>query len=416
MKDKKVKRFEIFSWCLFDFANSSYATIIITAIYPTFFVSYIAPAQKGDFFWGLSNAFANLLVVIIGPILGAIADIKASKKRHLIFTSLLCIITTSLLYFPDKGDVLFSMILIIFSFMAFSLSENFISSFLPEIAPPSKMGKISGYAWSFGYIGGVLCLVICVWIINLYGKIEGIKLSMFITSVFFLTGALPSFIFLKERSEKQNIKSNYSYINIAFKKVINTFKDTKENKNLFIFLLSFFLYYCGIAISITFSAIFATEELKFTTSELMILIIATNLLASLGAFIFGFIQDKIGAKQTIIITLIIWCIAIAGIYFTSNKIVFFIFGSLIGISLGSTQSASRSFVGLLTKEGRFGEDFGLWGLFGKLAIIIGSITFGTIVLITGSRRIAVLFTLMFFILGLFVLLKVKIDKQKFSKD
>ncbi len=413
LSEKKTKaRFkEIFSWCMFDFANSSYITVVITTLYSTFFVSYIVIGKKGDFFWAIATAAGNLLTVIIGPVLGAISDFKASKKRYLIITSILCIFATMLLYFPGKGDIFFSMLLVSVSYMAFALTENFISSFLPEISSKKNMGKISGYAWALGYIGGVISLIISIFIIKKFGNVQGVKISMLFIGVFFFLSALPSFINLKERSMKKALPKGKKILKAAFSDLIETFKNARKNKNLLVFLLSFFFFSCGIAIVFTFSAIYAKQELGFKMSELMLLIIGVNLLASVGAFIFGYIQDKIGAKLTVIITLIIWCAVILGITLTTGKTAFFAIGIFVGLSLGSTQSASRAMIGLLTKDGRFGEDYGLWGLSGKFAAIIGSLSFGLLVYLTNSRRLAVLATLIFFVLGLIILFFVKINKN-----
>jgi UMF1 family MFS transporter len=228
---------------------------------------------------------------------------------------------------------------------------------------------------------------------------------------FFSLFALPTFIFLKERSTKKQLPEGKKILKSAFSDLIKTFRNPKENKNLLIFLIALFFFSCGIAIVFTFSAIYAKQELGFEIWQLMVLIISVNLLASLGAFTFGYVQDKIGAKPTIIITLIIWCAVIIGIVITQSKIAFFTIGIFVGLSLGSTQSASRAMIGLLTSEGRFGEDYGLWGLSTKFAAIIGTFTFGLLVYLTKSRRIAVLVTLGFFIFGLLALLPVKTKKD-----
>lgn len=413
-KDKsKVKKSEIFGWCLFDFANSSYATIIITAIYPTFFVSYIAPSGKGDFLWGIATAIAHVFVVILSPLIGVLSDIQKNKKKYLVITTLICVFFTGLLYFPGKGMVFWSILFVAISFTAFSLTENLISSFLPEIAPPQKMGKISGYGWAFGYVGGILSLFICVIIMEKLQFPLGVKISMPVTALFFLIPSFITFILLKEKkSGFRDFEKKKHIFRRAYRRLSETLRNTQENKNLFRFLFSFFLFSCGISIAITFSAIYAQEELGFGMRELLVLIIGINLLASIGAFSFGFLQDKIGAKKTVIITLIIWCVSVAGILFSRTKGSFYLCGSLIGIALGSTQSSSRALVWILTHEDRSGEDFGLWGFAGKIAFIVGSISYGFTAYISQSRRIAVVITLAFFIAGLITALRIQIIPKK----
>jgi UMF1 family MFS transporter len=234
---------------------------------------------------------------------------------------------------------------------------------------------------------------------------------MIVTGVFFFIFSLPSVLWLKERSLKKQREKKASLFFIALKENIETFKKSGKNKNLFTFLLSFFFFSAGIIVVITFSSIFAKEEFGFKTKELLVLIIGVNIAASIGAFLFGFLQDKIGAKKTIIINLFIWCAVITGIFFAKSKPMFYVLGIFIGICLGSTQSSSRAVIGLLTKEGRFGEDFGLWGFFGKLASILGSFSYGFLVFILKSRRFAILFVLLFFIIGLITLFFVKIPHK-----
>jgi len=235
---------------------------------------------------------------------------------------------------------------------------------------------------------------------------------MVIVAFFFILTALPAFIFLKERSPKKVRSLKKNYMLESFSELYRNLRDLKANKNLFIFLLSFFFYSSGISVVIAFSAIYAKFELGFSQEHLIIFVLVVNFLACIGALIFGFIQDKIGAKKTILITLISWCVLIPLIYIAKTKLIFFILGSFTGIVLGSSQSASRAIIGILTRKGRFGEDYGLWGLAGKAAAIVGSFSFGAVTYLFDSRRVAILLTFIFFLIGLLIMFKVHEKKEK----
>jgi UMF1 family MFS transporter len=271
------------------------------------------------------------------------------------------------------------------------------------------MGKISGYAWSFGYWGGLLSLAFCLGIMMLLSDIEDktlpVRLSTLISAAFFGLSAIPTFLWLKERKSMERMPDRYSYLTIGFKRLYETYKSINQFKELIKFLLSYLIFNSGVMIVITFAAIYAVGVLNFTIQENILLIIIVNITASAGAFIFGFIQDKIGSKNTIIITLVLWIITVIWAYLSYSKMSFWLLANVAGLSLGSTQSASRAMVGLFSPESKSGEFFGFWGLAGKIGAIIGPMTFGVLVLLSnGNQRFAILSTGIFFILGIIVLL------------
>lgn len=414
IKTKSSKK-EIFGWCMFDFANSSYTTVIITAVFNAYFVSVVVSEKTfgkgyGEFLWGsVAIPISYLFVILTGPVFGALADFSGSKKKFLFASYLICVISTSLLFFIGEGDVLPAIILVIISNFAFSSGENFASSFLPELASKKDMGKISGYAWSFGYWGGLFSLAFCLVVIILFSDIKDqtlpIRLSTLISASFFGLGAIPTFLWLKERKSIEKMPDNYNYLTVGFKRLHETYKSINQFKELIKFLIAFLIFNSGVMIVITFAAIYAVGVLNFTMTENIFLIIIVNITASIGAFVFGYIQDKIGSKNTIIITLIFWIITVTWAYFSNSKASFWMLANVAGLSLGSTQSASRAMVGLLSPESKSGEFFGFWGLAGKIGAIIGPMTFGLLVFITGgNQRLAILSTGVFFILGIIVML------------
>ncbi len=410
-KRPKASRKEIFGWCMFDFANSSYTTVIITAVFNAYFVGVVASEKilgkgYGEFLWGsVAIPISYFLVIISGPVLGAVADFSGAKKKFLFGSYILCVIFTALLFFIKEGDVIAAIIFIILSNFGFASGENFASSFLPELAYREDMGKVSGYAWSFGYWGGLLSLVICLAIITLLSDVNDttlpVRLSFLVAAVFFGLGAIPTFLWLKERKNTEKMPKGYNCRTIGFKQLYDTYKSIKVFKELIKFLIAFLVYNSGVMIVITFAAIYAVGVLNFSTQENILLIIIVNITASIGAFIFGFIQDKIGSKTTIIITLVLWIITVTWAFFSYTKTSFWLLSNVAGLALGSTQSASRAMVGLLSPESKAGEFFGFWGFAGKIGAIIGPMTFGLLVLLSGgNQRLAILSTGIFFILGI----------------
>ncbi len=410
-KTPKASRKEIFGWCMFDFANSSYTTIIITAVFNAYFVSVVASPKIyakgfGEFLWGsVAIPVSYLMVIITGPVLGALADFSGSKKKFLFMSYILCVIFTALLFFVKEGDVLPAIILIIISNFAYASGENFASAFLPDLANKEDMGKISGYAWSFGYWGGLLSLAVCLAAItyfkNTINSDIAVRSSALIAAAFFALSAIPTFLWLKERKNKEVMPPGYNYFTIGFKRLYDTYKSIRYFKELLKFLATFLIFNSGVMIVITFAAIFAEKVFNFTVTENIFLIIIVNITASIGAFLFGFVQDKIGSKRTILITLVLWLITVILAYFSRTKANFWLLANVAGLALGSTQSASRAMVGLFSPETKSGEFYGFWGLAGKLGAILGPMTYGLLVLLSeGNQRTAILATGIFFILGI----------------
>lgn len=410
----KVSKKELFGWAMFDFANSSFTTVIVTVVFSAYFVSHVVgDPLRGVKYWAWGLALSNLLVIIAGPLFGAIADFSGTKKKFLFVTYIVCVLFTALLFFVREGNVLFGLIIFIIANLGFSAGENFCSAFLPEIAEQKDMGKISGYGWALGYVGGLLSLLLCLALYELWGKGElQIRISFVLTALFFLLSAVPTFLWLNER--KQNIRRppGKSYLLIGYSRMADTFKNLGAFRELIKFLAAFFLYSCGIATVISFSAIYSEQVMGFTKIETLLFFIIVQVSASVGSFSFGFIEDKIGAKTTVSIALIIWLAVILGAWWAPSKTFFWFVGNLAGLAIGSSQSSSRAMVALFSPPSKSGEFFGLWGLSGKLAAIVGISSYSIMTSLTGSMRSAILLTGLFFAAGLIGLFFVDETKGK----
>lgn len=408
-----VTRRERFAWCMYDFANSGFTTVILTAIFNAYFVGVVA-AESGNghatLLWTLTIAAANVLVLISAPVVGAIADHSGAKKRFLIITTLGCVLFTALLSLVGPGDVTLAIILVILATFMFASGENLIAAFLPEISTPETMGRLSGYGWALGYLGGLLSLILCLAYVT-YAENQGLDAAHYvpatnlIVAVLFGMATLPTLLWLRERANTSESSVDGTHlIRKGFERLRVTLHHASMHTDLFRFLISLTTYYSGIHIVIVLAAVYAQEVMGFKTQDTIILIMVVNVTAAIGAFLFGHLQDRIGSKRSIAITLLIWIAAIVCAYLATDEMLFWIAANLIGTALGGAQSAGRALVGQFTPSGRQGEFFGLWGLATKLSAIIGPLTYGGMIyLFGGDHRIALLSTLAFFILGLILL-------------
>lgn len=410
-------RREIFAWAMFDFANSGYTTVVLTAVFNAYFVAVVAgPGEDGNgtgtLLWTVALGIANLLILLSAPVLGAIADFGAHKKRFLLASTSGCVLFTAALASVGEGDVASGMLFVILATFMFGTGEDLIAAFLPEIAAPRDMGRISGYGWSLGYIGGLLVLGVCLAYVH-WAEARGqsaaqfVPVTMLITAVAFAAAATPTFLWLRERARPQPRPAGAGYVRIGFARVRQTLQHARQFRDLFRFLITLAVYYCGIHTVIVLAAVYAQEVMGFSTRDTILLILVVNVTAALGALGFGFMQDRLGSVRTLTITLLVWVAALVLAYFIETRAGFWVVANLVGIALGSSQSAGRALVGQFSPLARAGEFFGLWGLAGKSAAIVGPLSYGVITYLSrGNHRLALLATAAFFVAGLILLWRV----------
>jgi len=393
---------KIFIWTLFDFANTSFSIVVVTFLYAVYFKKVVAQGQPiGDLYWSLGTSIAMIITAIISPVLGAIADYSAGKKRFLLFFTLLCIAATSSLFFVGSGDVFWGVAIFILANVGFEAGLVFYDSFLPEITEPKNFGRVSGYGFAMGYLGSLATLAI----IYPFIQAEMINESFPVAALFFLLFSLPLFIYLRDNRKK--IVEHESYFKIGVTRVWNTISHLKNYKNLATFLLAYFFYIEGVNTIIFFSGNYASTTLGFSETELLIFFLTVQTTAIAGSVILGIVADSIGQKKTIMITLVMWLITVLIAFLVQDKNGFYVVGLIAGAAMGSSQSTSRSLMSKLTPPEKKTEFFGFYSLFGKSSAVIGPLVFGLVSFISGNQRLAIISIGFFFVVGLLILTQVK---------
>lgn len=405
---------EIFGWAMFDFANSSFTTVVVSVVYSVFFVKVVAPSGRGEFAFSLAAAAALGVVIVTSPLLGALADFSGAKKKYLFVSWLGCVVFTASLALVGPGDLWTGAILFALAKVFYSSGENFTASFLPDIAPPEEMGKVSGYAWGLGFFGGIACLLLCApYMENIADPAHAgttAKTNLIVAGFFFLA-AIPTFLFVKERGVAQELPRGETLLSVGFSRLRETMGEVGHLRELAKFLGVFSFYNAGLCVIVAFTSVYAERELAFTAVELSKFFIAINVVAAMGAAGFGLLQDRIGAKKAINLTLVVWILATVGAWASTTKDQFWVVGALAGSAIGATQSGSRALVGAFSPPSRSAEFFGFWGLFWKLSEAIGPLVFGYVAT-RWDQRTGILFTIAFFVVGFVGMLFVDEEKGR----
>ena len=409
--NREVKVREVWAWSMYDFANSGYTTVVITAVFSAYFVSVVAANKPwATLAWTAALSVSYAAILVTGPLVGAWADAHVAKKRLLLLSTIGCVFFTALLYFAAPGAVVLSLVLITVSNYFFGTGENLIAAFLPELAESQAMGRVSGWGWSLGYVGGLVSLGVCLFYISSNeGKsaAETVPVTMLITAALFALAAVPTFVFLRERSKAQGKTAN------PWGRVLETIRKAKAYRDLRRVLLCILFYQAGIQAVIALAAIYAEQAMKFTTQQTILLILVVNVTAAIGAFGFGYLQDAIGHVRAIALTLVGWIAMVLIAGFSEDKSSFWVAANLAGLCMGSSQAAGRALVGYLAPPARLAEFFGLWGLAVKAASIFGPLTYGLVTWIFGgNHRLAIFATGAYFVIGLALLKNIDAERGR----
>jgi UMF1 family MFS transporter len=420
-----VRPLELWAWAMYDFANSGYTTVVITALFNAYFVAVVAGnAPWGTLAWTAALSVSYALIMASAPLLGAFADQHAAKKRLLAITTAGCGAFTALLYFAQADMLWLAVVCLVASNFFFGSGENLIAAFLPELAKSRAFGRVSGWGWSLGYLGGLFSLGLCLAYVT-WAEAQGqsatqyVPVTMLITAAVFALASLPTFLLLKERALPEHAQDRRppAAWQAAWRNVGKTLHQLRQFTDLANFLLCSVFYQAGIQAVITLAAIYAHQAMGFTTRESLWLILVVNLTAAAGAFVFGHVQDRIGHLRTIALILCGWIVTIGLAWAAPGSpqgpTLFWAAANLAGLCLGAAQSAGRALVGLLAPPSRLAEFFGFWGLSVKFSAIIGPLTYGVTTWASGGdHRSALLLTGGYFIVGLLLLSRVQVARGR----
>jgi UMF1 family MFS transporter len=417
-----VRRREVLGWAAYDFANSGYTTVVLTAVFSAYFVGSVAgSASWATLAWTLTLAASSLVVMLTMPALGAYADLRAAKKRLLALSTVGCVLSTAALAAAGPGDLVWAVAFVILSNVFFSYGESLIAAFLPELARPRSLGRVSGWGWSFGYFGGMLALGASLGYV-LWAQAQGlaaahfVPVTMLLTAGLFAVASFVTFALLRERAQPQATGpgaavSRETGLAASLAQLAGTWRQARRYQDFTALLACAVAYQAGISVVIALAAIYAEQALGFKQTDTMILIFLVNIAAALGAFAWGYVQDRVGHVRALGATLVGWIVMTVLAGLATSAALFWVAAVIAGLCMGSSQSAGRALAGALAPERQRAEFYGLWTFAIRLSAIIGPVTYGLITLLSaGNHRLAIFGTGLFFVLGLVLLRRVNVQR------
>ncbi len=377
-KASPTTRRERWAWYLYDFGNSAYAAVVLLAVYSAYFQGVVVGGAEGSRLWGLAVGIAMLVVALTSPILGTIADFSGSKKKFLLFYTVLACVFTAGLFFAESGNVAVGMGFFILAEIGYRSAQVFYNALLPEIAAPHEIGRVSGTGWAVGTAGGILCLLI---ILPLIVTIEGnliIRVSLVITAVFFAVSALPIFLWLPERAKGKPLPAGENYFSLALKQLGHTVKTASQFKEFLKFMAAFLIFNDGVIMALDFAAIIGAVLYGLDQTQLIVFVIIVQISNVAGAYAFGNWVDKLGGKRSLSISILAMIAAIVWLYFNNSTTGFYLVGILAGFAMAGIQSVSRTMVSFFAPPGRSAEFYGFFAVAGRTSSFIGPTVYGLI--------------------------------------
>ncbi len=412
-----VRRREVLAWASYDFANSGYTTVVLTAVFNAYFVGVVAGAsQYPTLIWTIAVSLSSLLVFLMLPAIGAHADVHANKKTWLAGVTAGCVLTTAALAFAGPGDIWLGVLAIVLSNFFFQAGVALNSAFLPELAKPTALGKVSGWGWSFGYLGGLLSLALCLaYVLAAQAKqqsaAEYVPVTMVMVAVLYAVTAVPMFLGLRERARPQPEKATSAVVKQALQQLLSTTRELRQFPDFAWLVVCGISYQAGITVVIALAAIYAQEVMHFDTAQTMMLVLLVNVTASIGAFAFGYVEDWLGHRRALALTLFGWIVMVVLAAATKSTTAFWIAANIAGLCMGSSQSAGRAMVGYLAPAARRAEFYGLWNAAVGIAAIIGPPTYGLVTWLTdNNHHLAMLVSGLYFVIGLLLLTRVNMHR------
>jgi UMF1 family MFS transporter len=405
-------RRRIFAWCMYDWANSAFTTLVVTFIYSTYFANAIAPDEiTGTTLWSRAVSFSALAIALLSPILGAMADRGGTRRGFLVATSLTCIVATAALAFVapgSEGAILTALVLFVVANVGFEVGMVFYNSFLLHIAPPGQVGRISGYAWGLGYIGGVACMVLALLGFVGLGDNPGflgldtsegfhVRATNLLVAGWFFLFAIPTFLWV--RGADDPLPGTPLSVKGAFLEIRDTVREVGTYRQVARFLLARMIYNDGLVTIFAFGGIYAMGTFGMSFSDVIVFGIALNVSAGAGAFVFGHLEDRVGARRTVLFSIVALILTTLMAVLGPTVGWLWAAGILIGLCAGPNQSSSRSMLARMVPRKKQGEFFGLYAMSGKLTAFVGPLALGIATDVFGNQRAGVASILVLFVVG-----------------
>ena len=409
---KDLNKKEVISWAFYDFANSAYALLILSFVFPIFFRDVIAGGVNGDFWWGLAVSISILLGGLASPIIGAIADHDTRRKRKFVIFGLLSMVGTSALYFTGPNMLFFALVIFIVTNLCFEIAQTLYDSFLLHVSTEETAGRISGLGWGLGYLGGIIAMLALKPLYEAgYANGALYKLTFPLTALFFFIFALPAFLLIKENKKVTQKEKLFDLVKIGISNTFRTIKEIKQHKKVAWFLVGFYVLNDALVTIFAFVPIYAKVTLEMTFSEITVLLLVVQLIGFPAAIFFGWLSDKIGSKKILLTTIVLWSIIVLGISFATTKLFFYAMSILTGLVIGSSQAIARSWFSKIIPKEKMCEFFGFNGFSSKVAATTGPLLFGIISSVTGNQRIAMGTLIIYFIISFLIFTKIKDGKE-----
>ncbi len=373
----KAARHARHAWYIYDFGNSAYAAVILLAVFSAYFKNVVVGGAEGTRLWGISVGIAAILVAVISPILGAVADSSRSKKLFLFIFTGISVVFTALLFFVGAGDVVMGMVFFVMAEIGYRGAQVFYDALLVDISTPETIGNISGKGWAIGMLGGVATLLIAVVPMQIIGN-DFIPYTFLITAFIYAISSLPMYFHVHETSPVIPIPDGETLLSVSFKHLGETFRDIRQYKVFLRYMVAFLIYNDGIMMLMDFAAIIGATLFGLGQVQLIIFVIIIHITGALGALAFGRLSDEKSSKRAILISLIILIASVITLFFVKSTLGFFIVGAFAGFSLSGAQAVSRTMVSQLAPAGKTTEFYGFLSVAGRTSTFIGPLVFGTL--------------------------------------
>ena len=412
--DRSRARRQVWSWACYDFANSPFTTLVVTFVYATYFTQAMVESEEvGTVLWSRGVTVTGLVVALLSPILGAVADRGGFRKLFLLLSTLVCVAGTAGLYWIEPGRAIAALAVFVVANVAFEMGMVFYNAFLPDLAPPDRVGRVSGFGWGMGYAGGLLALVAALvtlvqpevpWFGLSKEGGENIRATNLLVAGWFLVFALPLFLWVPE--DRSQVLPGRRPVRDAYRQLRSTFGSIRRYRQIVRLLVARMLYNDGLITIFAFGGIYAAGSFDFSFEEILVFGIVLNVMAGLGAFAMGFLDDRLGGRRTLEISL--WGLVLATLLavVAPNKTLFWVAGVMVGIFAGPNQSASRSLLGRFVPDASENEFFGFFAFSGKATAFVGPFLLGVLTDVSGSQRVGVATVLALLVAGLLLLRRV----------